>query len=261
VLVPWPIRPMIDYSRRRRVLRDGLKAVSGCSDALGPVKNAFARALRWPSPIENAAFSAIDQRWHDLSKSPDVIRVIGDSVPPHLLGQTVPVAEHTMNTSTRRPWGDVLFQLVRVLQPTAVLELGTCVGMSGAYLASAMRINNKGHLYTLEGMPDSASVARETFSALGVSERVTIIVGRFNDTLGDAFKHAPYNLAFIDGHHEGDATVEYFQKIKPNMTGRSFLIFDDIDWSRGMQAAWKFITQDRDVRDHVAIMGWGILSI
>jgi hypothetical protein len=65
---------MIDYSRRRRVLRDGLNAVSGCSDALGPVKNAFARALRWPARVESAAFSAIDQRWHDLSKSADVIR-------------------------------------------------------------------------------------------------------------------------------------------------------------------------------------------
>jgi predicted O-methyltransferase YrrM len=120
-----------------------------------------------------------------------------------------------MNTSTGRPWGDVLFQIVRASQPTAALELGTCVGLSGSYIASAIKLNNRGHLWTIEGMIDSAKVASETFSVLGVSNRVTQIVGRFSDKLDSAFQSGPFSLVFIDGHHDGDATIDYYTRIKP----------------------------------------------
>jgi predicted O-methyltransferase YrrM len=259
--LPWPVRPILNYSKNQRILRHGLKEVRACSDAMGPVKDALARALRWPSRDERRAWAAIDQRWKDLSKRTDPIRLVGASVPPNVVGRSVPVGEHTMNTSTTRPWGDFLFQLVRVIQPQAALELGTCVGLSASYIAAAMQINNRGHLWTLEGIADSAKIARETFSVLGLSDRVTTIVGRFIDTLDTALKNGPYTFAFVDGHHEGDATIEYFNKIKPHLSGNSILVFDDINWSRGMQNAWKEITRDKDVRDHVNVLDWGVLAI
>src|SRR5262249_1845494 len=189
------------------------------------------------------------------------IRVIGDSVPPHLVGQTVGVAEHATNSSTRRPWGDFLYHLMRVLQPHRALELGTCVGLSGSYIAAGLKANEKGHLWTLEGMPDSVRIANETFSVLGLADRVTTITGRFLDTLDGALKNGPFNFAFIDGHHEGDATIDYFTRIRPHLTGNSIVIFDDIDWSRGMQDAWKTIHENKDVRDRGSIMGWGVIVI
>src|SRR5262249_21001464 len=150
------------------------------------------RALRSPGSGERQALAAIDRRWKELAESKDSIRCIGDSVPPYIRDRSVPVSEHTTNSSTTRPWGDLLFQIIRVLQPSAALELGTCVGLSGSYIASAMRANNRGHLWTLEGMLDSAKLADETFSILDLSERVTTVVGRFADTLDGALKNGPY---------------------------------------------------------------------
>jgi hypothetical protein len=66
--LPWPIRPMLEYSRRKRTLRAALKEVGTCSDAMGPVKSALARAVRGPSLNERREFAAIDQRWIALSK-------------------------------------------------------------------------------------------------------------------------------------------------------------------------------------------------
>jgi predicted O-methyltransferase YrrM len=103
-------------------------------------------------------------------------------------------------------------------------------------------------------MPDSAAVARETFAALGVAGRVTVMVGRFADTLDEAVKKGPFGFAFVDGHHDGDATLEYYNKIKPHLTGNAILIFDHINWSRSMQSAWQAITADPDIRDHAVVM-------
>jgi predicted O-methyltransferase YrrM len=90
---------------------------------------------------------------------------------------------------------------------------------------------------------------------------VTTITGRFLDTLDGALKNGPYDFAFIDGHHEGDATIDYFTRIRPHLTGNSIVIFDDINSSRGMQGAWKTIRERKDKLDHVSIMGWGVLVI
>jgi predicted O-methyltransferase YrrM len=261
--LPWPVRPLVDRSRCRRMLRSGLQALNDRSDALKPVKTALSRTLRpWPPSDERLAFSTITQRLEELRNRTDAIRVVGDSVPPHIAGRTILVGEHAANSSTARPWGDVLFQLVRVMQPTNVLELGTCVGMSGSFIAAALRLNNRGHLWTLEGMPDSAAIANETFSSLGLADRVTTIVGRFADTLDMALTNGPYGLAFIDGHHEGDATIEYFYKIKPHLSGNAIVVFDDINWSRSIQDAWSVITRDKDIRDHAVVMGeWGVVAI
>jgi predicted O-methyltransferase YrrM len=259
--VPPAIRKIIEQYRQKQMLRDALKQVSACSDAMGPVKKALEQTVRVQSGADRRFYSAIDARWRDLSNRTDAIRLLGDSVPPHLLGQTVGVAEHTTNSSTTRPWGDLLYHLMRVLQPHKAIELGTCVGLSGSYIASGLKANNKGHLWTLEGMPDSVRVANETFSTLGLSDRVTTITGKFADTLDDAVKNGPFNFAFIDGHHEGPATIDYFTKIRPHLAGNSVVIFDDIDWSRGMQDAWNILKSHKDARDHVAIMGWGVLII
>ena len=50
-------------------------------------------------------------------------------------------------------WGVFLFRLVRELKPERVLELGANLGVSAAYIQSAMLLNgNSGHLTTIEGI-------------------------------------------------------------------------------------------------------------
>ncbi|MGH8604150.1 MAG: O-methyltransferase, partial [Gammaproteobacteria bacterium] len=48
-------------------------------------------------------------------------------------------------------WATFLFKLIRKLEPSSCVELGSCVGISASYQASALKINEKGNLLTLEG--------------------------------------------------------------------------------------------------------------
>ncbi len=79
-------------------------------------------------------------------------------------------------------WAGVLFKLVREFEPGTCLELGTNMGISAAYQASALKLNGAGRLITLEGEDARAVLARRNLGQLGL-ENVEVVLGQFRDTL------------------------------------------------------------------------------
>ena len=119
--------------------------------------------------------------------------------------------------------------------------MGTCVGVSAAYIASALKLNDHGRLITLEGSPALADIARDTLQRLDL-DRVEDRTGRFSETLDPALKAmTPVDFAFIDGHHDEVATLNYLEQIKPYLADGAVVVFDDIAWSDGMRRAWRQI--------------------
>jgi predicted O-methyltransferase YrrM len=55
------------------------------------------------------------------------------------------------------------------------------------------------------------------------------------------------DLAFIDGNHRKQPTLDYFTKLLNHSTTSTILIFDDIHWSEEMEAAWSVIQQNPSV--------------
>lgn len=53
------------------------------------------------------------------------------------------------------------------------------------------------------------------------------------------------DFAFIDGHHDKDATIEYFNVIKPFLSNDAIVVFDDISWSSGMIESWEILKKDK----------------
>jgi predicted O-methyltransferase YrrM len=53
------------------------------------------------------------------------------------------------------------------------------------------------------------------------------------------------DFAFIDGHHEEQATLAYFKQLCSSFTANSVLVLDDISWSRGMRNVWDLIVADK----------------
>lgn len=136
-----------------------------------------------------------------------------------------------------------LWQLTRSTRARRVLEMGTCVGVSGSYLAAAAGDGARGGtLRTLEGRADRAAVARETFARLGL-EDVEVVVGSFRRTLTHVLDDGPFDLAFVDGHHDGDATLGYVDRIRAASAPGAVLVLDDIRWSDSMAAAWAEVQQ------------------
>jgi predicted O-methyltransferase YrrM len=137
-----------------------------------------------------------------------------------------------------------LYRLVRELRPARVLEMGSSFGISTAYLAAALEANGRGDLIALEGAPSIAAIAAEGLDELGLG-RARIVPGRSADTLAESWADGvPLDLVFVDGHHDGPATIDYFEQLLPHAAPGAVLVFDDIRWSDSMLAAWERIAAD-----------------
>lgn len=157
-------------------------------------------------------------------------------------------------------WACILFKLVKYYKPVNGLELGSCVGISAAYQAAAQVLNNHncGKMTTLEGSESVATLAKENIKALGLSN-VEIVTGKFNDTLDAVLgSNEKFDYVFIDGHHDEQATLKYFDKIIPRLTERALVIFDDIAWSDGMKRAWQRIIRYENVSVSIDLRTIGI---
>jgi len=90
--------------------------------------------------------------------------------------------------------------LLRVLAMSVgarrVLEIGTCIGYSGIWLARALPAD--GMLITMEKDAGRAAIAKANFERAGVADKVSIMVG---DAALKIVKVAgPFDLIFQDGH-------------------------------------------------------------
>jgi predicted O-methyltransferase YrrM len=123
--------------------------------------------------------------------------------------------------------------------------------MSGSYLGAGLAANGSGRLITIEGAEASAAVARDVFEQVGVSDRVEVRVGTFDDQMPGALASlGGVDLAFIDGHHQYEPTLRYFATILAVTAPGGLLLFDDITYALGdMEGAW------REIRAHPRVTG------
>lgn len=135
-------------------------------------------------------------------------------------------------------YGKLLFRLANYFNPEDILELGTSLGISTAYLGSA---RTEARVITLEGAPEISAIALETFRQTGLTN-IELVNGNFDDTLGPALLGLKkLDMAFIDGNHRKEPTLRYFSQCLTRTHPGSVLVFDDIHWTREMQSAWKEI--------------------
>ena len=158
-------------------------------------------------------------------------------------------------------WALVLFKLVRKLEPKSSVELGTCVGISAAYMSAALQLNGKGRLLSLEGSPAIADIARETLRDMKL-ENCSVITGPFYETLKASMESAkPIDFFFNDGHHDHDAVIQYFSESLPNLADQAVIVFDDISWNPGMRKAWVEIESHPQVSATIDLETIGIALV
>ncbi len=154
------------------------------------------------------------------------------------------VAQIAKRAAKPSKYGQVIFRLANHFQPQTIVELGTSLGMTTAYLASA---NSQSKIYSLEGCPETAKVARENFDKLGL-KNIDLRIGDFKDTLPQlATDLHQVDLAFFDGNHRYAPTMDYFHRFLPLAKEHSLFIFDDIHWSEEMEQAWEEIKRHPEV--------------
>ena len=243
---------------RRRLAR-GLARVAGLDE---PVARRVADALRAAldnrlEPAEMQWVERIEAQRRKLESSvEEMVELTAEGRPSARL-----VGELARIGSVSPRWALVLFMLVRRLEPASCLELGTCLGISAGYQGAALELNGKGRLVTLEAGRARAALAERNLADVGV-RRATVRVGLFQDILEPTMRGlAPIEFVFVDGQHEGDATIRYFEQLVVHAGENAVLVFDDIGWSPGMQDAWATIRNDRRVRLWTDVTRFGICVV
>lgn len=150
--------------------------------------------------------------------------------------------------------GSFLFRWSQRFQPQYILELGTHVGIGSAYLLEG---SPSAILHSIEGDPFLQNKANQWLSAYG--ERSQLYCGSFQSQLDDVVALHKWDLVVIDGHHHGEAMLNYFTKILPHLNEDAWVIFDDIHWSPDMTEAWNRIVKDDSNLLTLDFYHWGLM--
>ena len=160
---------------------------------------------------------------------------------------------------------ELLFRLVNYFQPPSILEIGTSLGLATAALSIG---NPKAKITTLEGCENTLAISKNQFEKFNFSN-INPVITEFSSYLknyqlsherqrtGEAIVN--YQLIFFDGNHSKKATLDYFELLLPTITNETVWIFDDINWSAEMAAAWEIIKDHPKVTVTIDTFQWGIV--
>ncbi len=132
--------------------------------------------------------------------------------------------------------------------------MGTNLGLGTAYLAMG---SPKAKVTTIEGDPELVLISRKNMESLGL-ESVEVVQGIFSEVL-PRYGDGTFNLIFIDGHHDREATIEYFNLLIDSLEDGGVIIFDDINWSSGMASAWEDIIPNPKIQVSIDLFRMGLV--
>jgi predicted O-methyltransferase YrrM len=261
--IPDKARKALYFARRRVLSRLASRETPARLDELGrfdhPVAAPLARALialqKGDATRAKPFIRRIEGERAKLLSSREPLERFAESLGPYDRGLTVRDA----CLASRRPHDALgLYVLVEQLAPRRVLELGTNVGISSAYMAAALRDVGRGTIVTLEASPARSAIAKRLHEALELRE-VEYVLGLFDRTLESALGE-PVDFVFVDGHHQYAPTLDYFDRVWKRSTEGTVFVFDDIRWSRDMERAWGDLQRDPRLRVAVdlCVLGIGI---
>lgn len=167
------------------------------------------------------------------------------------------VKDITRHAAKPPKYGQLFYRLVQYLNASTVLELGTSMGLSTAYMASA-----GADVHTIEGCPNIAARAGQNFRALGLEGKVHQYVGNFDTELSKVLGGIPSpDIVYIDGNHREEPTVQYFIECLPYLKPSSLVIFDDVHWTEGMERAWETVKAHPAVTTSIDLFFIGLVFV
>ena len=148
----------------------------------------------------------------------------------------------------------ILFRIVSFFQKKNILEIGTSLGLTTAYLSNA---NKNGQITTIEGDQRVSNLAQKNFNTLKLNN-IKLINEPFDEIIPQLLKNK-FDLVFFDGNHSKEATLRYFYWLVEHANEDSIFIFDDIYWSIEMKQAWQEICNFDKVMLSLDIFSLGIV--
>lgn len=166
------------------------------------------------------------------------------------------VSEIAEQSLKNEKYGQLLFRLAYHFKPNTILELGTSLGITTCYLASA---NPTSKVITIEGSSEIANEAKKNFNELGL-DTIETIIGNFDSVLPSVTsRQSSVDFVFIDGNHRKEPTLRYFNQLLEHAINDTIFIFDDIHWSDDMEEAWEEIKNHPKVTVTIDLFFLGLI--
>jgi len=157
------------------------------------------------------------------------------------------------NAGITRKRAKLLARLVSYFNIKNSLELGTSLGMA------TIAMKESSEVFTLEGCPETANIAQQQFKKYDFTN-VNLYVDEFSASLSK-LTNISYDLIYIDGNHQKEATLHYFDQLVKTALNDTVFIFDDIHWSKEMSEAWEIIKNRPEVTVTIDTFFWGFVFI
>jgi predicted O-methyltransferase YrrM len=194
--------------------------------------------------VSNESLNKIELRRADLLKDQRQIEITDLGAGSHQNNNRIKSIQGIAKSALKQArFAALYYRIIKSNNPEHIIELGTSLGITSSYMAMA----STQKVYTLEGCPNTLSIAKETFEILQI-KNVETILGNFDDTLPTLLaKLNQVDFIYFDGNHTKSATLHYFNLALSKANENSLFIFDDIYWSEEMIDAWKIIKADQRV--------------
>ena len=156
-----------------------------------------------------------------------------------------------------REEAQMLFRIVNFEKAQMIVELGTCLGVTTAYLAKPRR---EAEVWTFEGSEALLDIAKSNWKRLGINN-IHAVPGNIDETLETTVAgwKKPVDFALIDANHCYDATVRYFDVLAKKATEKSVFAVDDIRRDKEMWRAWEAIGAREDVTARMDLGQMGLV--
>lgn len=118
--------------------------------------------------------------------------------------------------------GRFLSLFSRLLQPMAILEIGTFTGYSALCLAEGL--SPQGVLHTIESREKDAAIARSFFERSAWSRQIKVHLGEAHEVLKSL--SARWDLVFIDA--DKVSYIDYFNIVLPALRPGGFILADNV---------------------------------
>jgi predicted O-methyltransferase YrrM len=179
----------------------------------------------------------INELTRSLRNNDQVITISDFGAGSRKMGNERKISAIFKNSSSHGTYGTLLYQIAKHYKPSTVLEFGTSLGVGTTYLALG---NPSAQITTLEACKETRKCALQH---LGENDKIESILSTFDEYLNTKLERE-FDLVFVDGHHDGDALLDYMDRLSSITNDETIFILDDIRWSNSMFDAWQQIIND-----------------
>lgn len=152
----------------------------------------------------------------------------------------------------------LIHRLAEDANPSTIIELGSCFGITTAYLAKAAP---NARVISVERCPEIAAITLENLDKLHI-QNSELLVGNFDKLFPEVIRNSTeLDFVLINGKHPKEAILNYFRWCLPKLSKNSILIVGNIYRSQDMKDAWTQIKAHPEVSITIDLFQIGLVFV